>query len=746
MQPIGFDTETLLIGPNNVIPPLVCLSVGWGEGESFVSAIADGKADFFAEGEEPPHQVFRELLESDSPLVGHNVSYDLSVLGRHHSPLVPLIFQALEDKRIHCTLIREKLLNLALSGNPQMTETPQGNRKKVGLHLADLETKYLGIDRTPEKEEEDAWRMHYGELAELPSKQWPESALKYARVDAETPARIWAEQEKVAKDIEQKLGAHPFSVEAYKVSSAFCLYQWTANGLSIDPDRYKKIKAELLEELSHDKCQDLILAGILQPGLPSRPMAGGRKDHISGCDRKCKCPPIEGMKRKRDHVEGCGGKCDCPPKFKDATKDVTKRKRLQQYVQEKNKLLGDKVCPIKYTDKGNISVDSDWVSQHWHLSKILEQYRHRQKWAKIVNTELPRLEWPKGSGRVSDQVHACYDVLKETGRTSSYSTDNYPSWNGQNVDPRARVMIVPRPGYKLFSLDYGQMEFVSLAQQLLSLFGNSVMAEKIRAGYDLHSYLGCQISLSLEAGFREYCKKVSAIDPDSQYRAFMSFKHHPRFHSFHAKYRTLAKPTGLGYPGGLGARTMVNFARGYGVTLTVEEAEHLKEIWFQTFPEMRTYFKYISSRLVDKNHYGDRGDRYSYISPLGMIRTNASFCAAANGLGLQTPSTEGAQLAVIQITREIMTPESPLAADDQGDRVRPSLFIHDEMLGEVRSDVATVCVNRISQIMIDSFSVVCPDVPIKVSSLLMDRWSKEAKRIEDPITKELVAWSEKEQA
>ena len=208
---------------------------------------------------------------------------------------------------------------------------------------------------------------------------------------------------------------------------------------------------------------------------------------------------------------------------------------------------------------------------------------------------------------------------------------------------------------------------------------------------------------------------------------------------FFKYYRTFAKPTGLGYPGGLGPKTFVAYSKAsFGVEVDMETAYKLRDIWKDTFPEMRKYLDYTGKQSFDPNHMPEiaenkEGEKYKrkfycYDTPLGLHRAKCDFCACANGRGLQSPSAEGALLALQEIQEAIYCGSDPLLSDKDGvPGIRPTIFIHDEIFGEIRDDeFLTDRMARMSEIMVDCMRIITPDVVAATEESLMYRWSKAA--------------------
>jgi DNA polymerase I-like protein with 3'-5' exonuclease and polymerase domains len=101
--------------------------------------------------------------------------------------------------------------------------------------------------------------------------------------------------------------------------------------------------------------------------------------------------------------------------------------------------------------------------------------------SKLMSTYLDKL----GEGGGETVLHPSYDVLKATGRTSSFgeiNAQNLPKKGG-----RVRCCFVARDGKVFIDLDYKAVEMGTLAQAILTQFRlPSRMAEAINAGKDLH--------------------------------------------------------------------------------------------------------------------------------------------------------------------------------------------------------------------------------------------------------------------
>ena len=271
---------------------------------------------------------------------------------------------------------------------------------------------------------------------------------------------------------------------------------------------------------------------------------------------------------------------------------------------------------------------------------------------KLLGTYLPTLK--------ARSVHPRYHLLKESGRTSASKP------NIQQL-PRAggvRECYIPRPGMRLYSIDYTTLELCALAQIQLDLFGSSAMAMAINAGEDLHQSLADLVGCS----------------------------------------RQVAKAANFGYPGGMSGATFGEYARGYGVT--VEDPDAIRAAWFERWPEMGQYFDHINNLIG----YAGEGNIKQHRSE--RVRGACGYTSACNTL-FQGLASCGAKRAVFEVARYCYS--------RPGD-CYPVAFIHDEILIET-SDPAAI--DAIVLIMVAAMQTVIPDITIKAeASAPMERWEK----------------------
>lgn len=212
-------------------------------------------------------------------------------------------------------------------------------------------------------------------------------------------------------------------------------------------------------------------------------------------------------------------------------------------------------------------------------------------------------------------LHTSFDVLKTTGRTSSFA-----ALNAQNLprDDRVRSCFIASPGHVLIVADYAAIEMATLAQGVTSQFGlRTRLGEAINAGKDPH-----RLVAALPTG-----KPASEVTKEE---------------------RQKAKPINFGKPGGMGNRALKDYARtSYNVSLADDEVERLSEAWFTLFPEMREFFR-------NEADLGEEVARFFALTPATYFEHTGSrkfldHPANAGRVDLPHPALGGMALKVLKV-------------------------------------------------------------------------------------------------
>ncbi len=689
---IAFDTESYVIQPGLLAPPLVCVSFASKE-TTYLRSAAPGAADV------------RLSLVTGRTLVGHNVAYDLAVLCAYQPDLLPLVFKAYAEGRIKDTKIREELGDVANGrsqegGAVMVFDKVNGAYKKADYSLAGLEQKYLGRDRSEEKKNPAAWRLRYGELDGVDIDQWPEEAVRYAKEDAEGTLAVYLAQEKANH-------GKPFPTEDDQARAAWALHLMSCHGMRTDLATVDALEVRLL---AAKKANDRRLhqARFFKPRRATKDeVAAGNVDYWEPVPPEKQEKHQAALARHQMNLARFerreGLQLDVPPAPPEPPEPRPVRfakdmERISGYVTRvyQRRLKKD---PPK-TESGRISTDRDTLSQSG--SRLLQALADGGGVDKILQTYLPALR--QGT---EVPINARFHVLVNSGRTSCSGPNlqNLPS--GKRIGG-VRECFVPRPGFVFVSIDYSTLELRALADRCVLLFGKSRMAEAIAAGKDLHLVMAGQI---LRIPYAEAVARYKAKDPALK------------------RARDLAKVANFGMGGGLGAASLVEYARAsFGVILTEAEARKLKQDWLNAWPETALFFSYVSDQT-------GLGNARATDPVTGYVRGGLSYTALANHM-FQHPSAMGGKAALFQLAWESYVDlGTPLYGS------RGVAWVHDEWVAEIPTERLHAAAARASKVMNEKMATVIKNVPITSEPAAMLRWIKGAEPKYDQ-NNELVVYEE----
>jgi hypothetical protein len=429
---VAWDTETWRIAPGRVAPPLVCVSLAWrASGGVMRTALLDRATGV---------EVLRRLLRAeDGPqLVAHNQAFDAAVAWAAAADLRRDVWRALDDGRLRCTRIREKLLQVARG---------EANRASPPSSLASCVKRYLA-EYVEGKAGEDTWRLRYHELDGIPIADWPVEARRYASLDAVYCYRVFEAQLREIEELEcDSLEGEPGGIlrpvpdEAPRTRAAFGLAVQAMWGLRADPGRVETYESEL--EARVERARPVLeAAGLLVNGTMSQlPQKQAVVDAYAR--HGLGDPPLTKTGRKR---------------VKDGLEAGVK------YVSLEGDVLRDVPC-----SDGECSDDGP-CGELLHVVADRQDAHRETRFAKILRQAAKEVVNP----RVSE--------LLATGRASisGLPYQQFPR------APGARECIVPRRGYVLVGADLDSAESVSFAQVLLEAVGYSVLADELNAGRDPH--------------------------------------------------------------------------------------------------------------------------------------------------------------------------------------------------------------------------------------------------------------------
>lgn len=362
----------------------------------------------------------------------------------------------------------------------------------------------------------------------------------------------------------------------------------------------------------------------------------------------------------------------------NGTKDMA---ALRDRVEAAYRTLG-RPCPT--TPKGATSTAAETLAGTG--DPLLEAMAEAASTEKLLSAFVPMLQ--------QGIINPSYDVLKESGRTSSYQP------NVQQMPQRGgvRELFRPPPGHVFLDADYSTIELAALGQVCLDKFGRSRMAEAINAGMDLHVLTAAHIK---RLDYAEALARYVAGDAEMK------------------AARKLAKVLNFGLPGGMGADAFVEYARGFGLDLEARFVQGLKSDWLQAYPEMLDYFHHLAQ-------LAGAAESFTLVQlRSGRVRAGCRYTSGCNSY-FQGLAADGAKRAGCLLARRVLLREGgPLHG------CLLHAFVHDEFLISAPMATFREAATALEATMVEGMAHFIPDVAIRVDVTASDRWSKSAQRIVD---------------
>jgi len=548
--------------------------------------------------------------------------------------------------------------------------------KQMTFKLSDLVSRWLNIDISVDKAGDQSWRKRYHELRGVSFDQWPADAVQYLLNDARLPELVYLAPQ-------QGTGFEWVPDEQRQAKFDFALQWITAYGMIADPAAVAKLRQETLDEMAkYEKA--------LWDGKLLKPKVGG------------------------------------------FAKDT---KIIKALVESDYAARGEEVPRTDPSAKfvnGQTKMDEETLSACTTPAlRLLVSYMKEDK---LLTSFIDPVLIPA----TTRPIHPSYDVLKETGRTSSFGGKAEDgSKMGCNIQqlPRkggVRECFVPRPGYVFIDCDYSGIELCALAQVCYSGFGESRMRDMLIAGHDLHVVTAAAI-LGITVEDYNNRKKLAQVWLDKpgphSARDQQAIATAREEMTLLKDTRQFAKVPNFGLPGGLGVATFILFAKGYGYDLDETKAQTIKDTWLSTYPEVMQYFAYVSSLCNNPDNCADITQLFTQ-----RVRGRAGYTQICNTY-FQGLAADGAKEAIWLAVRESLTdPASSLYG------CYLVAFIHDEILMEAPAERAQAAAARLSELMIEGMKKFIPDVPVIAEPAIMERWYKEAEPTFDE-NGQLIAWT-----
>ena len=353
--------------------------------------------------------------------------------------------------------------------------------------------------------------------------------------------------------------------------------------------------------------------------------------------------------------------------------DIVKEAEVDNFnsTQQKVRLFCDVLgWETKHTTKGgqpqiNQSQLEEWSKEGKHeILDVLLRYNKLTKQLQFVNL------WEELS-QYDGKLHPSFNITADTGRTTCKNP------NIQNVPQESslRNVITCSKGRKFIEVDMSQAEL-----RVASIFSEDEnMIHAYQSGSDLH-----QKTMELIKGGKK-----------------------PKDAQEAKRWRTESKSCNFGLLYGMSAKTYQEYAKGYGMNITLEEAEDIREAFFESYPKLLDMHK----KFVEyAKKYG-----YTY-SPIGRKRflpnlksRNWKDVSEAERQAINTPVQGFASDLVISALADILEDES---LDKSKYKIIGS--VHDAILVEADEDVVEEYAKKVKEHMENPSVLEICDIEITV--------------------------------
>lgn len=353
--------------------------------------------------------------------------------------------------------------------------------------------------------------------------------------------------------------------------------------------------------------------------------------------------------------------------------DIVKEAEVDNFnsAQQKVRLFCEVLgWETKHMTKGgqpqvNQSQLEEWSKEGKHeILDVLLRYNKLTKQLQFVD------KWEELS-QYDGKLHPSFNITADTGRT----TCKNPNIQQVPQESTLRNVITCPKGRKFIEVDMSQAEL-----RVASIFSEDEnMIHAYQSGSDLH-----QKTMELIKGGKK---------PKNDQEA--------------KRWRTEAKSANFGLLYGMSSKTYQEYAKGYGMNITLEEAEDIRDDFFNSYP-----------RLLDMHKkFVEYAKKYGYTySPIGRKRflpnlksKNWKDVSEAERQAINTPVQGFASDLVISALADILEDES---LDKSKYKIIGS--VHDAILVEADEDVAEEYAQKVKEHMENPSILEICDIEITV--------------------------------
>ena len=362
--------------------------------------------------------------------------------------------------------------------------------------------------------------------------------------------------------------------------------------------------------------------------------------------------------------------------------NINSPKQLAEILFEKLKISTDNIKKGK-TGYSTASAELQKIKGEYKIAEKIEEYREIFKLKTTYLDALPLLV-DKNS-----RIHTSFNqAVTATGRLSSSEP------NLQNIPIRTdlgqllRVAFEVEEGYKLVSADYSQIDLRAVAH----VSGDKKMIELFHAGHYIHTATASEIN------------KV----PLSQVTQ---------------KMRSSAKALNFGVIYGM---SVFGFSASAGISR--DDAKKFIDAYFEKFTGVAQYMKSTKEFAKINGYVETEMGRRRYIpeinSPNFMVQNSAERMAI--NMPIQGMSADIVKLAMLAVSTNYQPRVDELSstrveAGELNMNVRMILQVHDEIILEVKEDLAEEVAKKIKEIMEKVYPL---KVPLVVDVKVGDNWGE----------------------
>ncbi len=329
---------------------------------------------------------------------------------------------------------------------------------------------------------------------------------------------------------------------------------------------------------------------------------------------------------------------------------------------------------LKKTKSGYSTAASE-LEKMRGLHPIVDEIMRYRELAKLQSTYITTL--PLEISKVDGRIHTSYSqTIAATGRLSSNNPNlqNIPV-GSSGVASEIRKGFIAKPGYKLLSIDYSQIELRVVAH----LSGDKVMSQIFKDNQDIHSATAMQLF-----GITDPTKITKEMRRD-------------------------AKTINFGVLYGVSS-----FGLSERVDMTRAEAAEFIKKYYEVFSGVDKFLKDVIANAKKTGYTINELGRKRYFPEINssqfMVRAGAE--RAAINMPIQSLAADIIKLAMINLVKEI---------DIQSEDIKLLLQVHDELVFEVKEDLVSKYAEKIKAIMEAAYKL---KVPLLAEAKAGDNWGE----------------------